>query len=60
MRVSLSHQSGRSLFLTLEGLVDQPPGDVILVVKPAPRLLDLFRHRPAVLQGVVEVTPLDG
>jgi len=59
-RVSLPHQSGRSQFLTLEGLVDPPPGDTILVVKPAPRLLDLFRHRPAVVQDVVEVTPLDG
>jgi len=29
-------------------------------VKPAPRLLDLFRHRAAAVQGVVEVTPLDG
>jgi len=29
-------------------------------VTPAPRLLDLFRRRPAAVQGVVEVTPLDG
>ncbi len=59
-RVSFPHQSGRPLFLTLEGLVDPPPGDAILVVTPAPRLLDLFRRRPAAVQGVVEVTPLDG
>src|SRR6266516_2529216 len=58
--VSFPHQSGRPLFLTLEGLVDPPPGDAILVVKPAPRLLDLFRRRPATVRGVVEVTPLDG
>jgi hypothetical protein len=58
--MSLPYQSGRPLFLTLEGLVDPPPGDAILVVKPASRLLDLFRRRPAVVQGVVEVTPLDG
>src|SRR6266568_2689375 len=59
-RVSFPQQSGRPLFLTLEGLVDPPPGDAILVVKPTPRLVDLFRRRPAVVQGVVEVTPLDG
>ena len=59
-RVSLPHQSGCPLFLTLEGLVDPPPGDAILVMKPAPRLLDLFRRRLAVVQGVVQVTPLDG
>src|SRR2546430_3530857 len=53
-RVSFPHQSGRPLFLTLEGLVDPPPGDAILVVTPAPRLLDLFRRRPAAVQGVVE------
>ena len=58
-RVSLPQQSGRSLFLTLEGLVDPPPGAAILVVKPAPRLLDVFRRCAAVVQGVVEVTPLD-
>src|SRR2546430_11946366 len=59
-RVSFPHQSGRPLFLTLEGPVDQPPGDAILVVPPAPRRPDLFRRRPAAVQGVVEVTPLDG
>src|SRR5437867_9839324 len=59
-RVSFPHQSGRPLFLTLEGLVDPPPGDAILVVTPAPRLVDLFRRRPAAVQGVVEVRPLDG
>src|SRR2546427_715553 len=44
------------LFLTLEGLVEPPPGDAVLVVRPAHRLLDLFRRRPALVQEVVEVT----
>lgn len=48
------------LFLTLAGLVDPPPGDAVLVMKPGPRLLDLFRRRPAPLQQVVEVTRADG
>src|SRR2546426_1521235 len=32
-------------------LVDPPPGDAILVVTPAPRLLDLFWHRPAAVRS---------
>ena len=59
-RVTLPGPSGRPVFLTLEGLVDPPPGDAVLVMKPAPRLLDLFRYQPASVQGVVEVTLLDG
>ncbi len=48
------------LFLTLDGLVDPPPGDAILVVQAAARLLDLFRRRPSPVQQVVEVTLVDG
>lgn len=53
-------QEGGLLFLTLDGLVDPPPGDVVLVMKPAPRLWDVFRDRPAPVQQVVPVTQLDG
>src|SRR2546422_6482750 len=59
-RVSLPRGGAGPLFLTLAGLVDPPPGDAILVMKPAPRLLDLFRRRPAPVQAVVEVTLPDG
>ena len=59
-RVSVPRTSQGPLFLTLDGLVDPPPGDAILVVKPAPRLLGLFRRRPALVQEVVKVTLLDG
>jgi hypothetical protein len=59
-RVSVPGAGQRPLFLTLAGLVDPPPGDAILVMKPAPRLRDLFRRRPVAVQEVVEVTLPDG
>jgi hypothetical protein len=59
-RVSVPSGGQGPLFLTLAGLVDPPPGDAILVMKPAPRLLDLFRRRPTPVQEVVEVTLPDG
>jgi hypothetical protein len=41
-------------FLTIEGVEEPPPGDVILVLRRKPRLIDLFR--PAALyQGSVAV-----
>src|SRR6266540_6329743 len=59
-RVAPPRAGAGPLFLTLDGLADPPPGDAVLVVKPAPRLLDLFRRRPAPVPGVVEVTRPDG
>jgi len=59
-RVSIPSAGQAPLFLTVAGLVDPPPGDAILVVKPAHRLLDLFRRRPAPVREVVEVTLPDG
>ena len=47
------------LFVILEGLLDPPPGDAVLVVKPTLTLRDLFRHRPAPVQQVAPVTLLD-
>ena len=47
------------LFLILQGLLDPPPGDAVLVVKPARRLRDLFRRMPAPVQQVALVAPLD-
>jgi hypothetical protein len=34
------------LYLALEGLVDGPAGDAILVIRRKPRVLDLFRAKP--------------
>src|SRR5213083_3248016 len=36
-----------ALFLILDGLKDPPPGDAVLVVKPAHGLRDLLRRHPA-------------
>ncbi len=47
------------LFLILRGLLDPPPGDAVLVVKPARRLRDLFRRMPAPVQQVAQVAPFD-
>jgi hypothetical protein len=41
-------------FLTIQGVADPPPGELVLVLRRAPRLGDLFR-RPRVWTGVVEV-----
>ena len=51
--------AGGSLFLTLDGLTDPPPGDAVLVVSPSMRLRDLLRRRRAPVRRVVPVTPLD-
>ena len=48
-----------ALFLILDGLKDPPPGDAVLVVKPAHGLRDLLRRHPAPAQVVAPVTPLD-
>src|SRR5438105_2270555 len=45
-----------ALFLILDGLGDPPPGDAVVVVKPAHGLRDLLRRRPAPVQMVVRVT----
>ncbi len=47
------------LFLTLDGLVEPPPGDAVLVVRPAPRLRDLFRRPPAPAHETVQATLVD-
>ena len=48
-----------ALFLVLDGLRDPPPGDAVVVVKPAQGLRDLVRRHPAPVQVVARVTPLD-
>src|SRR3989442_4009763 len=48
-----------ALFLILDGLRDPPPGDAVVVVKPAQGLRDLLRRHPAPVQVVARGTPLD-
>jgi hypothetical protein len=59
-RVSLPQKRSGPLFLTLDGLVDPTPGDVVLVVRPARRLRDILRRRAAPVQQLVRVTDVDG
>jgi len=47
------------LFLSLEGLLTPPAGDVIVVVPRRPRLLDLWRPRRRVTSQVVAAEPID-
>jgi hypothetical protein len=47
------------LFLTLEGLMPPPAGDVVLAVLRRPSLASLWRRVPVVAQHRVPVEPLD-
>lgn len=47
------------LFLTLDGLAEPPPGDVVLVLPRRASLRDLWR-RPRVTEEVVAVEAIDG
>jgi len=47
------------LFLTLEGLRDPPPGDVVLVLRRGGRLRDLLRRPAAPSQAEVRAVPAD-
>jgi hypothetical protein len=47
------------LFLTLEGLMPAPAGDVVLAVLRRPSLASLWRRLPVVAQHHVSVEPLD-
>jgi hypothetical protein len=59
-RVTLPRSGQGPLFLTLDGLVEPPPGDAVLVVRPAPRLRDLFRRPPAPAHETVQAALVDG
>jgi hypothetical protein len=60
-RAPLTARSRRAtMFLSIAGLAEPPPGDAVLVLRPRTSLLDLFRSRlPAVVEAVT-VEPLDG
>jgi hypothetical protein len=44
-------------FLTIEGVAEPPPGDLVLVLRRKPRLTDLFRHG-STFTAVVTVMPV--
>jgi hypothetical protein len=45
-------------FVTVEGLPDPPPGDVVLVLRRKPRLLDVFRTEAPVCRRVTVTSDL--
>jgi len=45
------------LFLTLEGLREPPPGDVVLVLRRRARVWDLFRRQPPPTGAIAVVRP---
>lgn len=49
-----------TLFMTLDGLREPPPGDAVLVVRRAGRLWDMLRRPAAPVHRVVGVAPVDG
>ena len=49
---------GLPLLLTLDGLRDPPPGEVVLVLRRRGRLLDLLRGAPVPAQAVVRAAPV--
>lgn len=49
-----------TLFLTLDGLRDPPPGDAVLVVESVPRLWDIVRRPSMPERRTAPVVPLDG
>jgi len=58
-RVPMPPGAQPPLFLTLEGLLAPPAGDVVVVVPRRPALWDLWRRRRGVARHVVAVEPID-
>ena len=58
-KYSVAAPAGMTLpaFLTVEGLEEPPPGDLVLVLRRRPRIFDLFRHAP-VFQATVTARPV--
>lgn len=48
------------LFLTLRGLDESPPGEVVVVLQPRASVLDLLRPRVPPARHIVPVEPVDG
>jgi predicted Zn-dependent protease with MMP-like domain len=57
-RVALPDQATLPAFVTLDGVRDPPPGELLLVLRRKARLRDLFRPPPPWL-GEATVTPLE-
>ena len=58
-KYSVATPAGATLpaFLTVEGLTEPPPGDLVLVLRRRPGILDLFRRAP-VFQATVTARPV--
>ena len=60
-RVRIARSPRRAaLFVSLQGLAEAPPGEAVLVLRPRPSLLDLFRNSPPPVPQTVAAEPLDG
>ena len=54
-RVAVPPHVTRPAFLTVEGIADPPPGDLVLVLRRKPRIWDLFRSQTPPVQLVVAI-----
>lgn len=54
---SVPHDATLPAFLTMEGLDEPPPGELVLVLRRRPRLRDLFRRAPT-FQATVAARPV--
>ena len=59
-RVPLPPKARPPVFTTLEGLLDAPAGDVVVVVLRRPSLMDFWRRCPAVTRRIATVEAFDG
>lgn len=57
-RVVLPAEATLPAYLLVEGVHAAPPGDLVVVVRHPPRLLDLFRRRPPPWQGRAAAHPI--
>ena len=56
--VAIPQEASPPAFLTIEGVDDPPPGELVLVLQKKGGWLRLFQ-RPPVFVGVVEAEPVD-
>ena len=56
-RVAVPEAASLPAFLTIEGVADPPPGELLLVLRRKPGLRDIFRA-PTVFQATVAASPL--
>lgn len=56
-RIAVPADATLPAFLTVDGLAEPPPGELVLVLRRRPRLLDLFRRAP-VFEATVTALPV--